>query len=278
MIKIKSKYAFLVVLSNKGGVGKTTVGLTVAEQLAASNNPFIIIDTDAFDPSVGLTYDKETYELIRSSQKIVSDSTFKKVTDMNMDELRLAIWETIKNGEYYFALDMIFESIERQNILLILPSEHFSVLQKWMEDCKIAQAIEHPENELNIVFFFVTDGTPISLKLFDESVKYFDGKIQHVLVKNLGAKTNINWEHSFDVDGRTQNTLSQYGFQSISFPELIIDLEYKNKIFSEYIPFQEAIKSNWISKGSQIRLNKWLAEVTKSMGSTGFVPYHPSYK
>jgi Mrp family chromosome partitioning ATPase len=46
----------LVSISEKGGMGKTIVGLTAAEQLTAANRAFFLVDADVSTPNVGLTY------------------------------------------------------------------------------------------------------------------------------------------------------------------------------------------------------------------------------
>ena len=71
--------------------------------------------------------------------------------------------------------------------------------------------------------------------------------------------------------------LDKYGFQSIFFPEMLIAPEDKNKILSEYIPFSEAIDSNWIPFSTNRRLKKWLREASLALWSTGLIPYHPDY-
>ena len=137
--------------------------------------------------------------------------------------------------------------------------------------------LEDPDNTIDIVFFFITNGTPESIDLFVESVESTQGKIPHVLVKNLGAPTNIRWKHGFDEDGKVRTILDKYGFQSIFFPEMEVAPEDKNKILSEYIPFGEAIDSDWIPFSTNRRLKKWLKEATQALGSTGLIPYHPDY-
>ena len=95
-------------------------------------------------------------------------------------------------------------------------------------------------------------------------------------MKNLGAPTNIRWNR-FDEDGRVQALLDKYGFQSIFFPEILIAPEDKEKILSEYIQFGEAIASDWIPFSTKRRLTKCLKDATQALGSTGYIPYHPSY-
>jgi hypothetical protein len=58
---------------------------------------------------------------------------------------------------------------------------------------------------------------------------------------------------------------------------MLIAPEDKNKILSEYIPFSEAIDSNWIPFSTNRRLKKWLREASLALWSTGLIPYHPDY-
>ena len=95
-------------------------------------------------------------------------------------------------------------------------------------------------------------------------------------MKNLGAATNIRWNR-FDEDGKVQTLLDKYQFQSIYFPEILIAPEDKNKILSEYIPWGEALNSDWIPFSTKRRLTKCIREATQALGSTGLLPYHPDY-
>jgi hypothetical protein len=273
-------------LSEKGGMGKTTVALTAAEQMTAANHPFFLIDADASTPNVGLTYRKAMYEGFRNGTTVTENLDLQTVSRKNSTATKkkeevLTLQEQITftgNADDYFLADQIFDIAKQQDVLIVMPSQVAAYLNRWIEQNDVVGMLADPDNTIDIVFFFITNGTPESLELFVESVEASQGKIPHVLVKNLGAPTNIRWERGgFDPDGRIQALLDKYGFQSIFFPEMLIAPEDKNKILSEYIPFSEAIDSNWIPFSTNRRLKKWLREASLALWSTGLIPYHPDY-
>jgi hypothetical protein len=273
-------------LSEKGGMGKTTVALTAAEQMTAANHPFFLIDADASTPNVGLTYRKAMYEGFRNGTTVTENLDLQTVSRKNSTTTKkkeevLTLQEQITftgNADDYFLADQIFDIAKQQDVLIVMPSQVAAYLNRWIEQNDVVGMLADPDNTIDIVFFFITNGTPESLELFVESVEASQGKIPHVLVKNLGAPTNIRWERGgFDPDGKIQALLDKYGFQSIFFPEMLIAPEDKNKILSEYIPFSEAIDSNWIPFSTNRRLKKWLREASLALWSTGLIPYHPDY-
>ena len=271
-----------IVGSEKGGLGKTIAGLTIAEQLTAANHPFFPIDADASTPNVGLTYRSDLYQGFRQEAGLKDVKLIPSIYDApDRDRNAVAtLTEQIVftgNANDYFKADRIFDLARTQDVLIVLPSQVAAYLNRWIDQNDVVGMLADPDNTIDIVYYFITNGTPESLDLFIESVERFNGKIPHVLVKNLGAPTNIRWDRGFDPDGRVQAVLDKYGFQSIFFPEMIVAPEDKNKILSEYIPFGEAIDSEWIPFSSKRRLTKWLREATQAMASTGLIPYHPKY-
>jgi hypothetical protein len=273
----------LVSISEKGGMGKTIVGLTAAEQLTAANRAFFLVDADVSTPNVGLTYAPQMYrefkDVALQGGRAGAPTLSRKGKDSEPD--RLTLQEQIVftgNPDNYFHADKIFELAKVRDVLLVLPSQVATHINQWLEQNDAVEMLQDPQNTIDIVFLFITNGTRESLALFVESVERFQGQIPHVLVKNLGAPTDIRWERGdFDPDGQIQALLDKYRFESIVFPEMLVAPEDKNKILSEYIPFGSALADTWMSDPSKRRLNKWLREATQALGSTGYIPYHPKY-
>jgi hypothetical protein len=273
----------LVSISEKGGMGKTIVGLTAAEQLTAANRAFFLVDADVSTPNVGLTYAPQMYrefkDVALQGGRAGAPTLSRKGKGSESD--RLTLQEQIVftgNPDNYFHADKIFELAKVRDVLLVLPSQVATHINQWLEQNDAVEMLQDPQNTIDIVFLFITNGTRESLNLFVESVERFQGQIPHVLVKNLGAPTDIRWERGdFDPDGQIQALLDKYGFKSIVFPEMLVAPEDKNKILSEYIPFSSALSDAWMSDPSKRRLNKWLREATQALGSTGYIPYHPQY-
>jgi hypothetical protein len=167
-------------------MGKSIVGLVAAAQMVAAGTPFYLVDADASTPNVGLTYDRDIYR----------DGTQERMIFTGDDR-------------EYPLLDRIFHIAETQDVLVVLPSQVTAYVQRWLEHSQVLEMLSDPDNTIDIVYLFVTNGTPESLDLFQQSVAAFDGKIPHVLVKNLGATTNINWDW-FDEDGSIETLLEKY--------------------------------------------------------------------
>ena len=263
--------------SEKGGMGKSIVASVAAEQMTAANNPFYLIDADASTPNVGLTYRQDFYQQFRDRAE-GQDSKLPPSL-YNPSGAEVAAPERIVftgSEDDFFLADRVFEMARQQDVMIVLPSQVANHVNRWLHQNDVVGMLADPDNKIKFVYYFITNGTPESLELFKESVEAFGGKIPHVLVKNLGAATNIRWNR-FDEDGKVQALLDKYGFQSIYFPEILIAPEDKNKILSEYIPWGEALASDWIPFSTKRRLTKCMREATQALGSTGLFPYHPDY-
>ena len=262
--------------SEKGGMGKSIVASIAAEQMTAANQPFYLIDADASTPNVGLTYRQEFYQQFQGRAEIKNNLPPSLYNPSGTATLALERIVFTGSEDDYFLADQIFDMAKRRDVMLVLPSQVAKHINRWLDQNDVVGMLADPDNKIKFVYYFITNGTPESLELFKESVEAFGGKIPHVLVKNLGAATNIRWNR-FDEDGKVQALLDKYGFQSIYFPEILIAPEDKNKILSEYIPWGEALASDWIPFSTKRRLTKCLREATQALGSTGLIPYHPDY-
>jgi hypothetical protein len=262
--------------SEKGGMGKSIVASVAAEQMTAANHPFYLIDADASTPNVGLTYRQEFYQQFQGRAEI-RDSNLPSLYNPS-GTATLAPERIVFTGseDDYFLADRIFDMAKQKDVMLVLPSQVANHVGRWLDQNDVVGMLADPDNKIKFVYYFITNGTPESLELFKESVEAFEGKIPHVLVKNLGAATNIRWNR-FDEDLKVKPLLDKYRFQSIYFPEILIAPEDKNKILSEYIPWGEALDSDWIPFSTKRRLTKCLKDATQALGSTGYIPYHPDY-
>jgi hypothetical protein len=262
--------------SEKGGMGKSIVASVAAEQMTAADHSFYLIDADASTPNVGLTYRQDFYQQFRDraeTKKNLPQSLYNPSGTATLAPERIVF--TGRDDDYFLA-DRVFEMARQRDVMIVLPSQVATHVNRWLHQNDVVGMLADPDNKIKFVYYFVTNGTPESLALFEESVEAFGGQIPHVLVKNLGAATNIRWNR-FDEDGKVQALLDKYSFQSIYFPEILIAPEDKNKILSEYISWSEALASDWIPFSTKRRLTKCLREATQALGSTGLLPYHPDH-
>ncbi len=264
--------------SEKGGMGKSIVSSVAVEQMIAANKSFYLIDADSSTPNVGLTYRKDFYQQFRDQVESNENDLLKSIYNPSSGEEIFAPERIVFTGSEndYFLADQIFDMAKKRDVMLVLPSQVANHVSRWLHQNDIMGMLEDPTNKIKFVYYFITNGTPESLELFEESIDTFRGKLPHVLIKNLGAPTNIRWTR-FDADRKVKTLLDKHGFQSIFFPEILIAPDEKNKIISEYISWGEALSSDWISFSTKRRLNKCLKEATQALGSTGLIPYHPDY-
>lgn len=261
-----------------GGIGKSITARVAVEQKIAAKQEFYLIDADASTPNVGLTYEKAMYEGFMTGERLASDDLPPTLGLVDLKKSPVLHDQITFTGDAksYLAADKILLMGNVKDVIVVLPSQVSVYVHRWFEQNDIAGMLEDPDRNIELCYFFVTNGTPESIALFVESVERYEGKIPHVLVKNLGAATNIDWKW-FDRDKQAATVLEKYKFKSIEFPELIILPEIKTEIISKNIPFGDAMKSDWMPFPSKRRIKTWFKEATQAMASTDYIPAHPDY-
>lgn len=269
------RFSILIFGGEIGGIGKSMVARVGVEQKIAAKQEFYLIDADASTPNVGLTYEKSMYEAFLSQGTTSSnprslDSSFKQKLQLRQ---RITFTGDVKS---YLMADEILELAREKDTIVVLPSQVALYVDRWIEHNDITGMLAEADNPIDFHYFFVTNGTPESIDIFIDSVEKTQGKIPYVLVKNLGAATNIDWKW-FDRDEKAKTIIDKYQLKTVEFPELVILPEVKTKIFSENISFTKALTSDWMPYSSKRRLTTWLRSATQGLGATGLLPYHPEY-
>lgn len=130
--------------------------------------------------------------------------------------------------------DVVYERMEMgETVLVDLPSGSFQSVQNWFERDDLFRLIRDlrkhsPNLDYQVVHWFLSDVSPISLNKFIASVDYYQGRMEHVLVKNLGKIKAVDWEQfsegassqEGDVD-TLQAVLALDWVSEIVFPRLI---------------------------------------------------------
>ena len=112
------------------------------------------------------------------------------------------------------------------------------------------------DEDIRFIFFFVTDGGYDSLKLLTQSLSYFDGRAQHVVVRNHGITEDFE---AFDQDTNLQRLIKKYKTPVLDFPKLIGSVE-RNRLDAESIPFGKALTLDGFNSISRQRIRKFLRE------------------
>jgi Mrp family chromosome partitioning ATPase len=130
-----------VAISEKGGMGKTMVGLTIAELLTAVERQFFLIDADASTPNVGLTYRQQMYRGFRNLPPVESEAESatvsrkdKSATATKPKVADFALKEQITfsgDADSYFHADKILDIARTQDVLIVMPSQVAAYVNRW---------------------------------------------------------------------------------------------------------------------------------------------------
>ena len=189
----------------KGGTGKSLVTRTVAQYHLDKGIDFALFDADRSNPDV-----KRTYGKVGCQDVIFS--------------------ENIKDEDH--ALPVYYSAMEKTTIVN-LPPQVMIPLFNWFEDNQILEIAK--EHGVVVNHWFVCNGEPSSLKLFDKYLNYFKNDINHTLVKNWGLCDK--WD-GLENDEALQSKIKEYKVKIIDFPEYE-DRESLSKITEKGLTFGE---------------------------------------
>ena len=139
----------------KGGVGKSWFCRLLVECcLHQGSEDIVLVESDSSNLDVGKYYPEITEKIFFSE-----------------DEKRS------------YNADSIFKLSEVKPVIVNLPAQVEAPLNDWISRNGL---LEEDFSDLKIYKWFVCTGEPDSIELFKKSVTALDGKIEHVLVKNMG--------------------------------------------------------------------------------------------
>lgn len=121
-----------------------------------------------------------------------------------------------------------------RRVLVNLSGSSLTPLLNWMNKSSFVDAVEQSGG--SFYSWFVCSGGVDSLRMFSESVKAFDDRVQHVFVKNFGMSED--WE-SFDRDEPLQKLIKQRGAMVVDFPAFVGNY-HRNQVKQLGLSFLEA--------------------------------------
>jgi hypothetical protein len=236
-----TKNTLHIIGGEKGGIGKTTFGIALVEFYRRAELSYEIIDVDRSNPVVGLTYAPETHGRKADSY---NESNILP-SELGGDRILFS-----NKGEEFYIADRIYESVLKQDVILVLPSQIHSLVCDWL-NINGWQSWK----EVEIVHWFLHDGSAESSNLLARSVVDLAG-MNHVLVKNQNFRTKDFW------DKFTSETAVS---SSISLPQLQLPAEELTMLRQQYIPLSEA--NDKVRILSKNRLKKYLDAAFEQIGS-----------
>ena len=219
----------------KGGVGKSFICRAALQYHIDLKIPITVFDTDRSNPDVMRIYQQ-------TGCKVAIFSEGEKYED--------------KANE-------IYNAAIKKRVLVNLPAQVFLPVKTWIVKNELLTIA--PEDGVRFYHWFVSDGGYDSLKLFRQSLEYFQTDIPHILIKNWGRCDD--WE-AFEQDGQLSALIQDYQVKIIDFPKFIGSAD-KNRINSESLTFGKARESKKFGSISRQRVKRFLREAYEAFEQTG---------
>jgi hypothetical protein len=174
-------------IAGKGGSGKTTVSRGITEYLEINNRDFELVDADS---------------ALGDVKSVYSRATLLTLSD---------------NPHRYAEPDVIFNQALKKTVLVNLPNT-LKDIKDWFERTGLLGLGQ--EHGVSFLCWFVTDGSYMSIKLFQESLETFKHGIPHLLVRNKGRLNGLDFSY-LDQDETYQQAIASPNLvKVIDFPEL----------------------------------------------------------
>jgi hypothetical protein len=227
----------------KGGVGKSLFCRVMVQYCLDKGHPFTLVEADRTNPDVGEFYpedveDKNGKKIVHYKQAIFSESERK-----------------------LYEADKIFELALAKPVIVNLPAQVFTIVNDWMERNTLLDVSS--QHGIDICKWFVCTGGFDSVKLFVESVNHFEGKIRHILVRNLGLQDD--WSHVYERK-ELKDLMSKYSIKAIDLPKF----SYRERDYiDEYrISFAQARELKELGVLGLQRIHKFLKEAYANIDQT----------
>ena len=179
----------------KGGIGKSMFCRVLVEYCQSRNIPYALIDTDRTNPDVGKSYSPADYS--------------------NPKEAERTFFSEKEENEA--SADVIFETALSKMVIVNLPAQIYPIVTEWIEKNELLTLGK--EHNIQIYKWFVCTGENDSINLFMESIKHFEERLKHILVRNHGAP-GANWTTVSTEHEMLDKIVSKYRIDTIDLPKL----------------------------------------------------------
>ncbi|HAA28529.1 MAG TPA: hypothetical protein DCE56_13660 [Cyanobacteria bacterium UBA8553] len=226
----------------KGGVGKSWFARLLVDCCLSSGwETITLVESDSSNPDVGRYFPEITEKIFFS-----------------------------EDDKRSYDVDRIFQLAETRPVLVNLPAQVDAPLNDWIERNGL---LDEDFDELEIYKWFVCTGEPDSVALFKNSTQALNGKIRHVLVKNMGrtGAHELTWNRL-----ATDNELLEF-VKTHNVVEMTLDplhAEDADIIVVKGFSFDAAINSplgGSVSKLAKRRLKVYREKVFTSIRGTGLL-------
>ena len=193
----------------KGGVGKSFVCRTAIDYHLDRKIDCVPFDSDRTNPDVLKIY----------RQKAGARGAIFSESPRHADSANAIITTAVDDD---------------RRVLVNLSGSSLTPLLNWMNKSAFVDTVEQAGG--TFYSWFVCSGGVDSLRMFSESVKAFDDRVQHVFVKNFGMAED--WE-SFERDKPLQKLIKRREVTVVDFPAFIGNY-HRNQVKQLGLSFIEA--------------------------------------
>ncbi|MCT7953284.1 hypothetical protein NG798_26140 [Ancylothrix sp. C2] len=224
-----------------GGVGKSTGCKAMIHYLDATlgRQDFRLIDADRSKPDV-----KDAYSTALGERCL--EGFFSEATDL------------------FSKADEILNAALYGDVVVNLPASVGAALEQWVKNTDLI--LVAAESNIELIVWFVSNGSPDSMRLFYESLQQWGAGVNHVLVRNLGLNRNSEVWEKFAASDEYQKAKQQHGFKEFDLP-MLYDA---GKISGATVPLQNfAANPQLLGIAGASRTRKFLKDVSASFDATG---------
>lgn len=216
-----------LVSGEKGGVGKSLFAQILLEYCRKNQIKYQLFDADRTSPDVGEIYEPKIYK---------NGATGEYKADNSSSGNRIYFSE---EAEDVFLADQLFTAACEQLVIVNLPAQVSVMVDTWLNQGGILDLAK--QENVEIVFWFVTDGSPESITLLGESLSTYKNTVKTVLVVNEGLSKQAieNLKNSSIADRIKTQTIA-----TIKMPLLFLSSQEKKLIKEKKIDLTEAANRN----------------------------------
>jgi hypothetical protein len=224
----------------KGGVGKSLFARVMVQYCCDRQLPYVLVEADRSNPDVGEIYPEKCERAIFSEAE-------RKAYDA----------------------DRIFELAIKTPVIVNLPAQVFPAVTDWIERNGVLEM--GAQHGVSICKWFICTGGYDSVQLFIKSLKQFDGRVQHVFVRNWGLCDD--WSHLED-RAELQNLLAKQKVPVLDFPKF--SYRERDHLDAKRLAFSAGRESGDLGVLGKQRLHTFLKSAYQAIDQANIWKLSPS--
>jgi hypothetical protein len=206
----------------KGGVGKSLFARVMVQYCIDRQLSHVLVEADRSNPDVGEVYPE-------GCERAIFSEAERKAYDA----------------------DRIFDLAIKTPVIVNLPAQVFPAVTDWIERNGVLEM--GSQHGVSICKWFICTGGYDSVQLFIQSLKRFEGQVQHVFVRNWGLCDD--WSH-LDSREELQQLLAKQKVPVLDFPKF--SYRERDHLDAKRIPFSEGRESSELGVLGKQRLHTFL--------------------